>query len=110
MGDSGSVLVLRAEEDSKMGTSRRPQPLRLGAKLRQIRGLLELTQEQIGKRLETPKSPVHPGHISEFETGKREPSLLVLLAYARMAGVSMETLVDDAIEIPLRLPRRQRGK
>jgi transcriptional regulator with XRE-family HTH domain len=91
-----------------MGTSRRPQPRRLAAKLRQIRTVLGLTQEQIGKKLETPKSPVRPGHVSEFETGKREPSLLVLLAYGRMAGISMETLVDDEIDLPLKLPRRRR--
>lgn len=92
-----------------MGTSRRPQPRRLAAKLRQIRALLGLTQVQIGKKLETPKSPVQPGHVSEFETGKREPSLLVLLSYARMAGVSMDLLVDDEMDLPMRLPRRLRS-
>jgi len=88
-----------------MGTSRRPRPLRLGAKLRQIRTGLGLTQEQLGKKLGKPKAPVRPGHISEFETGKREPSLLVLLAYARMAGICMELLVDDAKDLPIRLPK-----
>jgi len=90
-----------------MGTSRRPRPLRLGGKLRQIRLSLDLTQEQIGKKLEKPKAPVRPGHVSEFETGKREPSLLVLLAYARLARIPMEILVDDDIELPDKLPRRK---
>lgn len=90
-----------------MGTSRRPRPLRLGGKLREIRQSLDLTQEQIGKKLEKPKAPVRPGHVSEFETGKREPSLLVLLAYARLVRIPMEMLVDDEMELPARLPRRK---
>jgi hypothetical protein len=36
----------------------------------------------------------------------REPSLLVLLAYARLARVHLEDIVDDAIDLPARLPGR----
>jgi hypothetical protein len=45
-----------------------------------------------------------PGQISEFETGKREPSLPLLLRYARLAGVWMDVLVDDELDLPARLP------
>lgn len=83
-----------------MGTSRRPRPARLAAKLRQIRTSLDLTQEQMGDLLTTRKSSVYPGHVSEFERGKREPSLLALLAYARAARIPMETLVDDKLNLP----------
>jgi len=83
-----------------MGTSRRPQPTRLASKLRQIRTSLGLTQEQLGNLLTTRRSPVYPGHISEFEVGKREPSLLTLLEYARAVRVPMETLVDDKLDLP----------
>jgi hypothetical protein len=38
--------------------------------------------------------------ISEYESGKRAPSLLEVLAYARVAGISMETLVDDKLDVP----------
>ncbi|MDQ3745547.1 MAG: helix-turn-helix domain-containing protein [Acidobacteriota bacterium] len=41
--------------------------------------------------------------ISEFESGKGEPSLPILLAYARAAGVSTDTLIDDKAELPARL-------
>ena len=34
----------------------------------------------------------------------REPSLLILLAYARVARVHLEVLVDDAVDLPARLP------
>ncbi|MEA2205546.1 MAG: Helix-turn-helix domain [Blastocatellia bacterium] len=87
-----------------MGTSRRPRPARLASKLRQIRTRLGLTQEQLGELLTTRKSPVYPGHVSEFERGKREPSLLALLSYARTAGLPLELLVDDKLEVPASLP------
>jgi transcriptional regulator with XRE-family HTH domain len=85
-----------------MGSGRRPQPKRLGPKLRQIRIGLGLTQEQMAERLKKTPSPPQPAHISRFEQGKREPSLPVLLAYARLAGVAMELLVDDKVDLPKR--------
>jgi hypothetical protein len=45
--------------------------------------------------------------ISEFESGKGEPSLPVLLRYARVAGVCVERLIDDELELPNDLPGRQ---
>jgi hypothetical protein len=33
--------------------------------------------------------------ISEYEHGTREPNMLTLLAYARLAGVPLEQIVDD---------------
>jgi transcriptional regulator with XRE-family HTH domain len=86
-----------------MGHSRRPQPTHLARKLRQIRALLNLSQEQMAARLKHVKSPPQPGHISEFENGKREPSLLVLVAYARLSGVLVDDLVDDKLELPEKL-------
>jgi transcriptional regulator with XRE-family HTH domain len=87
-----------------MGQSRRPQPVLLASKLRQIRALLGLSQEQMAEHLKNVKSPPQPGHISEFEREKREPSLLVLVGYARLSGVSVDVLVDDEIELPNKLP------
>jgi transcriptional regulator with XRE-family HTH domain len=87
-----------------MGQARRPLPERLPAKLLQIRTQLGLTQEQMADRLKRIKSPPQPGMISRYETGQREPTLLVLLEYARIAGVSMEVLVDDSLYLPKKLP------
>jgi len=42
--------------------------------------------------------------ISDYELDKNEPSLLVLLEYARVAGVHLEDIVDDRLELPARLP------
>jgi transcriptional regulator with XRE-family HTH domain len=44
--------------------------------------------------------------ISEFESGKGEPSLPLLLQYARVAGVSMESLADDNMDLPDALPSK----
>jgi transcriptional regulator with XRE-family HTH domain len=41
--------------------------------------------------------------ISEYELGKREPLLLVLLAYARVANISTDVLIDDEMDLPARL-------
>lgn len=87
-----------------MGRSRRPQPARLAEKLSEIRTRLDLSQTQIVRRLGEAGERLQPGHISEFESGAREPSLLVLLQYARVAGVPMEALVDDVVDLPELLP------
>lgn len=82
-----------------MGARPRPKPERLSAKLRQIRARLRLSQSQIARRLDDEMSPAR---ISEYEHGTREPSLLTLLAYARVARVAMETIVDDRVNLPQR--------
>jgi hypothetical protein len=43
-----------------------------------------------------------------FELGEREPSLIVLLRYARAAGVSTDVLIDDELDLPKRLPVKRR--
>jgi Helix-turn-helix. len=71
----------------------------MGRKLLQIRKNLNLSQEQMAKKLTSKLAPVYPTHVSEFERGKREPSLLVLLRYARVAGVSTDLLIDDEMNL-----------
>jgi hypothetical protein len=36
------------------------------------------------------------GMVSRFERGEREPNLFVIFAYARLAKVSTDVLIDDA--------------
>lgn len=91
-----------------MGQSPRPRPKRLGAKLRQLREQLSLTQEQLADVVGHIESPPQPGHISEYERGRREPSLLFLLAVSRLAGIKMEILVDDELGLPNKLPRSRK--
>lgn len=86
-----------------MGVRPRQRPERLAEKLLAIRTALDLSQAQMVKRLDAEEMIV-PGQISEFETGKREPSLPLLLRYARVAGVWMDVLVDDELALPSNLP------
>lgn len=87
-----------------MGTARRPRPARLALKLREIRLKLDLTQEQMVERLSSAKVSLKSGHVSEYESDKREPPIPVLLQYARLAGVPMEVLADDDLDLPEHLP------
>ena len=89
-----------------MGRSHRQKPGRLAFKLQTIRTQLDLTQEQMIKRLDCKRVPLYPASISEYENSKREPPLLVLLAYARVADVPMELLVDDDLDLPEHLPAK----
>ena len=84
--------------------SPRPRPSRLAEKLCAVRLGLELSQEQMAEALTGKDSPVHAGNISRFERGEREPSLLVVLRYAQMAGVSTDVLINDELDLPARLP------
>lgn len=86
-----------------MGTKARPKPERLPEKLRQIRLALGLTQMEMPERLGA-EDVIRHARISDYELGLREPSLMVLLSYARLSRVHMEALVDDELDLPDKLP------
>jgi len=83
-----------------MGNKRRPRPKRLAAKLFAMRGQLNLTQEQMAERLGKIPSAPDGAMISRYERDEREPSLFALLAYARLAGVAVDVLIDDKLNLP----------
>lgn len=85
-----------------MGHARR-RPERLAEKLRQVRNTLGLSQTEFHKRLGV-EEDIPYTRISDYELDKNEPSLIVLLEYARIAGVHLEEIVDDRIELPSKLP------
>jgi len=86
-----------------MGTKARPRLKRLPEKLRQIRDRLGLSQTEILHRLSAEKLITYH-QISRFETGTREPPYIVLLNYARIAGVPAEVLLDDGLDLPEKIP------
>ena len=90
-----------------MGTRPRPKPERLAAKLLAIRKQLGLSQSQFSRRLDLDKSNAR---ISEWESGIREPDLLVLLSYARAAKVCTCVLIDDNAELTSKSHRRSRSE
>ena len=87
-----------------MGRAHRPRPVRLAGKLRQVRAALGLTQQQMFERLGNAGTSLYRGHVGEYETGRRVPPLPVLLQYARAAGVYVDVLIDDDLELPDHLP------
>ena len=85
-----------------MGRGTRHQPERLAEKLLQIRIALGLSQTEMLYRLGV-EDLIAYQRISEYELGKREPLLIVLLQYARLAGISTDVLIDDEMNLPARL-------
>jgi transcriptional regulator with XRE-family HTH domain len=81
----------------------RPRPKRLAEKLLQIRIALGLSQPEIFRRLGV-EDQIDYTTISKYELDKNEPPLEILLQYARVAGVHMEDIVDDELDLPSKLP------
>ena len=85
----------------------RPRPKRLAEKLLQIRNALGLSQMDLWRRLDVEDEISHK-LISKYELDQNEPTLMVLLQYARVAGVHMEDIVDDELNLPAKLPGNYR--
>jgi transcriptional regulator with XRE-family HTH domain len=86
-----------------MGRSSRTKPVRLAEKLLKIRMALGLSQNGMLKQLGFDED-LFQGSISGYELGTREPPLPVLLKYAQTAGVWIDVLVNDEIDMPEKLP------
>ena len=80
-----------------MGRSRRNKPRRLGEKLLAVRRRLQLSQTQMARALEL---KVHYSAVSNYELGTREPDMPLVLRYARLAGIPVETIMDDEMDLP----------
>ena len=79
-----------------MGHRRRPK--RLAEKLRQIRDALGVSQQEMAQRL---GHKLEASTISRYERGRNIPPLEVLLAYARLANISMEQIIDDERDLTI---------
>lgn len=88
-----------------MGATARMRPKRLAEKLRQIRLALGLSQTEMLRRLGFDGVLTYH-RISNYELGTGEPPLVVLLEYARAAGVYVDVLIDDDLNLPAKLPAR----
>lgn len=85
----------------------RPRPKRLAEKLLQIRNALSLSQMDLWRQLGVEDEISHK-LISKYELDQNEPPLKVLLQYALLAGVHMEDIVDDELDLPEKLPGNYR--
>lgn len=84
----------------------RPRPTLLPDKLLAIREFLNVAQEDMASKLQFEilshsgrHYQIKPARIWEYENGQREPNLLVLLAYARLGKVHLESVADDEVII-----------
>jgi transcriptional regulator with XRE-family HTH domain len=84
------------------------RPTHLPKKILQIRQALGETQEGLAHRLGF--QDITREYISGFERGTREPPLPVLLRLAKLAGVYVDALIDDDIELPKVLPTKQKSE
>jgi transcriptional regulator with XRE-family HTH domain len=90
-----------------MARGARQKPERLAEKLIQIRTALGLSQNELIRSLDV---DLTQNRISEYETGKGEPPLPVLLRYARLVGISTDVLIDDELDLPAKLPAKPKHK
>jgi len=74
----------------------RSRPKRLAEKLLKIRQSLGVSQSVLVYRLGV---ELAPNSISKYEHNLNEPPTDVILAYARLANISLEQLVDDEIDL-----------
>ena len=79
------------------------RPERLARKLRQIRDILDLSQSELLTALGV-ANEISYSRISDYELNKTDPPLIVLVEYARVAGVHLEVIVDDRLHLPEKLP------
>src|SRR5687768_1756284 len=73
---------------------KRPTPQHLAAKLQAIRENFGVSQYRLAGLLQVGRT-----RLSEFEWGRRMPSWIVLLRYARLTGIPLEFIVDDDIDL-----------
>lgn len=75
-------------------------PKKLGKNLRKIREDFGNEPRQIVDMLNYKDTPLRASQISQYETGQREPTMMLVLAYARLAGISTDVLIDDKMRLP----------
>jgi transcriptional regulator with XRE-family HTH domain len=90
-----------------MGRASRAKPKRLAAKLLQIRTALDLSQNGLIRRMGL-DDDLTQAEISAFERAIRIPPLHVLLSYARAAGLCVDLLIDDGLDLPTKLPSKSK--
>jgi transcriptional regulator with XRE-family HTH domain len=80
----------------------RPRPQRLAEKLLQIREALGLSQREMAERLgKWAGVKITYKNVSKYEHDKSLPFIEVVLAYARLANVRMNQIVDDDLDLNL---------
>jgi transcriptional regulator with XRE-family HTH domain len=79
---------------------KRHRPNRLAEKLLQIRKALGLSHKEMAEWLgERAGVKITYRNVSKYERDKSVPHIEIVLAYARLANVEMNQIVDDDLHI-----------
>ena len=92
-----------------MGKQTRKRPRRLPEKLLEIRRRLGLSQGEMVRRIGM-EDEIERDYVSKYERGTLEPSLWVLLQYARAANLWADVLIDNDLDLPERLPAKSKSE
>jgi transcriptional regulator with XRE-family HTH domain len=92
-----------------MGKQTRKRPKRLPEKLLEIRQKLGLSQNGMVRRMGL-EDEIERDYISKYERGTLEPSLWVLLQYARVSNMWVDVLIDNDLDLPEKLPSKLKSE
>jgi transcriptional regulator with XRE-family HTH domain len=92
-----------------MGKAPSYKPKRLGEKVVEIRRQLGLSQNGLIRHLGL-SDELFQGDISAYELGNRVPDLRTLLLLSRAAGVFVDVLIDDSLNLPEKLPANPKSE
>jgi transcriptional regulator with XRE-family HTH domain len=92
-----------------MGRAARLRSERLAEKLRAIREALGMSQNELIRHLGL-EDLIYQSNVSGYETSEREPPLPILLKYAEAAGVCLDVLANDDLDLPAKLPAKPKHK
>jgi len=81
----------------------RKKPAFLAEKLKRIRKALGASQDTIIPMLGLEDELIR-AEISSFERGHREPAIHILMAYGKLAGVYVDVLYSDELDLPEKIP------
>ena len=90
-----------------MGRVKRMRPALLGEKLLAIRQHFDCSLAQMARKLSNEKFTVSRTSISQYESNHNEPSLPIILRYARLAGITIDVLADDDIKLTDHFPKKR---
>ncbi len=84
---------------------------KMGLKLKHIREELGLSQGGMLKQLGfSEEDGLFRSSISGYELGTRIPPSNVILAYAKLANISTDVLIDDSLEMsPEKIPYKKKN-
>ena len=87
----------------------RRTPKRLAEKLLAIRLSLDLSQRGLIRKMGL-EEELQQAEVSMYESGRRIPGILVLREYALLAGVWIDYLVADELDLPEKLPAKMSAR